>query len=217
VLKLLLSLLLGGPVLAWWPGRMPAAVRKIAACLTLAPVVLGFVFLMVALVTRPRQLAWPAGPLLLVFGTVLLAGAYALWPGARPRRDRVIAACFFVGPCLALFALALAVMEARGGTLYGKVTFKGQPVPSGKVLVISDGGVVCSGEIRPDGRYVVYRVPRGPARIAVATYVPVPPGPVPVPTTPYVTVPARYRDFDKSKLAHVVTGGGQSRNLDLQP
>jgi len=217
MLKVLLSLLLGGPVLAWWPGRMPAAVRKAGACLTLAPVAVGFLFLVLALVTRPRQLIGPAGPLLPVFGTMLLAGAYALWPGARPRRSRVIAACFFVGPCLALFALALTVMDARGGTLYGKVTFKGQPVPSGKVLVMGEGGVVCSGEIRTDGRYTVYRVRPGPARITVATYPLAPPGPVPVPAAPYVAIPARYRDFDKSRLTHDVTGGGQFRNLDLQP
>jgi hypothetical protein len=217
VFKLILSLWIGSPILAWWPGRMPAAVRKAAACLTLAPVVVGFLFLAHALITRPRQLVWLAGPLLLAFGTMILAGAYSLWPGARPRRNRVAAACLFVGPCLALFALAQVVMYARGGTLTGKVTFKGQPVHSGKVSVMSEDGIVCSGDIRPNGRYVVYRVPRGPVRIAVAAYPPPPPGPVPVPAAPYVAIPPRYRDFDKSRLMRVVTGGGQTQDLDLQP
>ena len=210
----LLSLTLG-PLLAWWPGKMPGMVRKAAACFALAPVVLGCVFVAAFLMRRPVQLFWPVGSVLLALGMAVAAGAYALWPGDRPRRNRVVAALLFVGPLLTLFALALGVMYARGGTVVGKVTFKGQPVPSGKVLMMSEDGVVCTGAIRPDGRYTVYRVPPGPVRIAVATYPPPPPGPVPVPTSKYVPIPPRYRDFDKSNLTHVVTRGGQRHNLEL--
>src|SRR5262245_34171183 len=178
-MNVMLSLLLGGPVLAWWPGRMPAPVRKAAAVLALVPVVAVFVFAAVLLVSRPRQLAWPVLPLLAVFGAMIPAGAYALWPGGRGR-TRVAAGVAFVGSLLGLVAMALAVLYARGGTVVGKVTFNGQPVPAGKVSILSEGGIVCSGDISPTGRYVVYRVPPGPVKIAVAAYPPPRPGPVPV-------------------------------------
>jgi hypothetical protein len=155
--------------------------------------------------------------LLPVSGTMLAAGAYALWPRDLPRRNRVIAGLFFVIPVLGLFTLAEVFVAARGGTVVGKVTFKGQPVPSGTVSMLSEGGVVRTGVIRPDGRYVVFRVPPGPVKIAVAAYPPPPPGPVHVPAPPYVPIPPRYRDFDKSPLGRIVTGGGQRQNLDLQP
>src|SRR5437868_3491069 len=54
-MKLLFSLLLGGPVLAWWPGRMPATVRKAAACLALLPVVASFLFVAGFLIARPLR------------------------------------------------------------------------------------------------------------------------------------------------------------------
>jgi hypothetical protein len=217
VFKLTLSLLLGGPVLAWWPGRMPAAVRKVATCLALAPVVLVLVFTAHVVFTRPAQLLWPAGLFLPVLGMTVVAGAYAMWPGAAPRRNRVIAAVLFVGPLLGLLTLAGAFLYVRAGTVVGKVTFKGQPLPSGKVTILSADGVVCSGDIGPNGRYTVYRVPPGPARIAVAAYPPPPPGPVPVAVPKYIPIPRRYRDFDRSGLTCPVTRGGQVRDLELQP
>jgi hypothetical protein len=212
-----LSVLLGGPALAWWPGRMPGIIRKAATCLALAPVVLFFVFVLVALVRRPGPLLWPAGTGLVVFGTMIPAGAYAMWPREPPRKHRAVAGALFVVPVLGLFALSEAILSARGGTVVGKVTFKGQPVPAGKVTILSADGAVCTGDIRPDGRYAVYRVPPGAVRIAVATYPPPPPGPVPVPSAKYVPLPARYRDFATSALARVVTPGGQRQDLDLQP
>jgi hypothetical protein len=97
------------------------------------------------------------------------------------------------------------------------VTFKGQPLPSGKVSILSEGGVVCSGDIGPDGRYTVYRVPGGPAKIAVATYPPPLPGPVPTRASKYIPIPRRYRDFDKSALRRTVRQGGQVQNIELEP
>ena len=99
----------------------------------------------------------------------------------------------------------------------GKVTFNGQPLPAGKVSIMTDGGAVCSGDISPDGRYIVYRVPPGRVRIAVATYASPPPGPVPVVAPKYVPIPRRYRDFDRSSLTRTVTRGGQVQDLELEP
>jgi hypothetical protein len=216
VLKLIFSLLLGGPVVALWPGRLPAWARKVGTCLALAPIAAGLVGVAGMLVSRP-SLYWAAGPILIALGTAVLAGVYVLWPGAARRRTRMAAAVLYVGPLLGLFLLAGAIWTARGGTVVGKVTFQSRPVPAGKVSILSEDGVVCSGDIRPDGRYVVYRVPPGPAKFAVAVYPPRPPGPVPVAAPKAVPVPRRYRDFDTSGLTRPVTRGGQVQNIELGP
>ncbi len=217
MMPLVLGAFVLGALVAWWPGKIPGAVRQVAACLALTPVALGLTFVAVTLITRPSQFFWPAVIMLPALGTMFLAGAYSLWPGDRPRRNRIVAAALFVGSGVGLVTVALAVFIARGGTVVGTVTYKGQPVPSGRVSIMSEDGVVCTGVIRSDGRYTVYRVPPGPVKIAVATYPPPPPGPVPIPALPYVAIPPRYRDFNRSGLARVVTRGGQRQNLDLQP
>ena len=214
---LILLLLLGCPILAWWPLNLPAAMRKAATCLALAPVVVGILFISGSLIARPRQLFWLALPLLVLLGTTAFAGAYSMWPTDRSRRNRAIAAIFFLGPLLILFTLAGVVWYVRGGTVTGTVSFKGQPLPSGKVSIMSEGGAVCSGDIAPDGRYTVYRVPGGPVKIAVAAYPPPPPGPVPTTAPKYLAIPRRYRDFDKSALTRTVTHGWQVQNIDLEP
>jgi hypothetical protein len=116
-----------------------------------------------------------------------------------------------------LFALAGAIWNARAGTVSGTVTFRGQPLPSGKVSILSTGGTVCSGDIGPDGRYTVYRVSEGLVKIAVATYPPPPPGRVPVRAPAYVPLPRRYRDFDKSGLVRTVAHGWQRQDIELEP
>jgi hypothetical protein len=169
------------------------------------------------MISRPQQLFWPAAPLLLLLATTIAAGAYSMWPNDKPKRNRATAAAFYLGPLLVLFTLAGAVAYARGGTVRGTVTFKGQPLPSGKVSILSEGGVVCSGDIGPDGGYTVYRVPGGQIKIAVATYPPPVAGPVPTTAPKYIPIPRRYRDFDKSALRRIVTHGGQVQNIELEP
>jgi hypothetical protein len=215
-MKLIVSLLLGGPIVALWPWRLPAWTRKTATCMALAPVVVAIAFLTVAMVTRPTQF-WVAGPIIVALGMAAVGGACALWPSTRPRRVRAVAAVLFVGPLLGLFLLGGAIWIGRGGTVVGLVTFRGQPVPAGKVSILSEDGAVCSGDIRPNGRYVVYRVPPGPAKFAVATYPAAAPGPAPAPAAKSVPVPRRYRDFETSGLTGVVERGGQTHHLVLMP
>jgi hypothetical protein len=215
--RLIVFLLIACPVLAWCPGKIPDAVRKAATGLALTPVAVAMVFLSGFVITRPQQFFWPGGPLLLLLGTMIPAGAYSMWPNAKARSKRAIAAAFYLVPLLILFTLAGAILYARGGTVRGIVTFKGQRLPSGKVSVLSEGGVVCSGDIGPDGRYTVYRVPGGPVQIAVATYPPPLPGPVPIRAPKYIRIPRRYRDFDKSALRRTVRHGGQVQNIELEP
>lgn len=216
MLILMLSLLHGGSVVALWPGRLPAWARKAGTCLALAPVVAACVFLTFAFVTRPRQF-WVAGPIVVALGIAVVAGACALWPGNRPRRARLVAGVLFIGPLLGLFMLSGAIWIGRGGTVVGTVTFRGQPVPAGKVSIMSEDGVVCSGDIFPDGRYIVLRVPPGPARFSVAVYAARPPGSVSKAPSKPMAIPRRYRDFETSGLSVPVTRGGQRHDLELVP
>jgi hypothetical protein len=213
----LLVWMLAWPACAWWPGKMPTRVRQLAAGLALVPPLLALLFVGVLLVGRPRQLFVPAGSILLVLGMTILAGAYSLWPSAAPKKNRAVAAVFFLGPVLCLFLLVEVVKEARGGTVVGRVTWRGQPLPSGKVSILTEAGEVRTGDIRPNGRYTVLRVPPGPVRMAIHTYPSPPPGPVPVPASKYVPIPPRYRAFDKSRLAFLVTRGVQVQDIELQP
>src|SRR5437016_6252132 len=71
-----------------------------------------------------------------------------------------------------LAALALAPLGCGGGTgtVTGKVTYNGEPLPSGIVLFTNaDGKGTQEAEVQPDGSYKVERVPAGLARVAVIT------------------------------------------------
>jgi hypothetical protein len=65
-------------------------------------------------------------------------------------------------------ALAAALSGCGGGaTLSGKVTYQGQPVTSGSVIVLNADGTAESGVIRPDGTYTVEGVQKGPVKVGV--------------------------------------------------
>jgi hypothetical protein len=50
----------------------------------------------------------------------------------------------------------------------GRVTHRGRPVPAGRVLFYyANGPVPVSAPINPDGTYVAYQLPAGPARVAL--------------------------------------------------
>ncbi|HMC65045.1 MAG TPA: hypothetical protein VKI65_08895 [Gemmataceae bacterium] len=51
----------------------------------------------------------------------------------------------------------------------GKVTYKGEPLPSGTVTFIRDGANPASGQIKADGTYVVEYAPVGDCTITVIT------------------------------------------------
>jgi hypothetical protein len=55
---------------------------------------------------------------------------------------------------------------ASKGTVSGKITYQGQPLPSGTVLFVPENGPAVSGVIS-NGRYEVRGVVRGTARIGV--------------------------------------------------
>jgi hypothetical protein len=74
------------------------------------------------------------------------------------RRMRLVAA-----------AIVLAAASGCGGTatLSGKVSYKGQPVLSGSVIVLLADGTARESVIQPDGTYTVEGVSRGRVRLGV--------------------------------------------------
>jgi hypothetical protein len=71
-----------------------------------------------------------------------------------------------------LLAAAILLTAAGGcgggtATLSGKVSYKGQPVLSGSVIVLSADGTAREGVIEPDGTYEVPGVSRGHVRFGV--------------------------------------------------
>ena len=113
------------------------------------------------------------------------------------------------------------------GQVTGKVSYQGQPLPSGDVVFIDGEGRHHPGAIAEDGVYVIDDVPAGPVKVIVMGPPQVPPGlrkptPVPVPAAvesarPWVGIPERYKDPEKSGLAYTVKAGQQTINIDLQP
>jgi hypothetical protein len=82
----------------------------------------------------------------------------------RFRRPTTI--CLF-----AVFCLSLPFLSGCGkgrATVKGKVTFNSQPLTVGTVGFVCDGQTT-TGQIKPDGTYIVKDVPVGEATITVTT------------------------------------------------
>jgi hypothetical protein len=111
-------------------------------------------------------------------------------------------------------ALALAAPGLRAdeetGTLKGKVTFNGKPLPAGEVLFIDADGKYKTGTIREDGTYSVTGVKPGEYRIAVTT------SKEKAPKGKYVPIPERFASVDHSGLKYQVQKGEQNFDISLK-
>ena len=152
----------------------------------------------------------------------------------------------FVTSLLLLPLLGLAVGCGKGGgSLSGKVTYKGETVQRGIVHFFPEGkGGDFSAPIKPDGTYSIANLPRGQVKIAVATGSSEPPdlskrrgmgggmaakgmekakekmgGPPPDKVAAGgsggPSVPDSYADPDKSGLKVEVTGGKQAFDINI--
>jgi prepilin-type processing-associated H-X9-DG protein len=90
-------------------------------------------------------------------------------------------------------------VPGQKGTVTGRVTFQGKPVPGG-VIVFHTGGPVIEGKIADDGTYTVTEVPVGYANIAIQTK---------------LAIPAKYRNVMTSGLGCQVKGGKQTHDIAL--
>jgi hypothetical protein len=117
----------------------------------------------------------------------------------------------------------------HGGTLAGRITYKGQPVSSAEIVLYSeDGRHSVAGRSKLDGTYAVTEPPLGRCKVVVRTSQNkgIPPrekvrGPVNLadPITgewpAYIAIPARYEDPATTPLAIEVRKGNQAEDLDL--
>ncbi len=74
----------------------------------------------------------------------------------------------------AAVAIAAAGCGAGATDVAGRVTFNGNPVPYGTVVIIGSDGTPRAAAIQPDGTYLAPQVAVGPAKVAVSS--PPPPG-----------------------------------------
>ncbi len=135
---------------------------------------------------------------------------------------------------VALLAFLIASFSgcnnARGGKLYGKVTFKGEAVPSGTVAFYGPGDQVANAALQPDGSYEVTEVPLGEVKVSVTT--PPPPDPkaaeklknnpyvkmrnITVKQEKVVSVPRKYNLPGTSGLGLTVTQGSKQFDIPLK-
>jgi len=79
--------------------------------------------------------------------------------------------------CLALLAAGCS----SNGSVSGKVTFNGAPMPGGTVTFVPEGGGAGGGSasINPeDGSYSIDKLPKGPMKVTVKAYTPPAVGPM---------------------------------------
>jgi hypothetical protein len=144
----------------------------------------------------------------------------------------------FRGPPTLLVSLALtAVLGAAGcaggekpASVSGHVTYKGKPVTSGTVvLVTSDGKVSDPGAVQPDGSYKIAHSPTGTLKVAFDNPPPHASSGAKLPANDpenkanaeeaahYVPTPPKYKDAQQSGLTVQIKRGQNSDcNIILQ-
>jgi hypothetical protein len=135
-----------------------------------------------------------------------------------------------------LFVLAFASSGCGGNgattaTVQGTVTYRGAPVPAGRVSFFGPNDQVASAVINADGSYEAQNVPLGPVKVAVTTPLPPPPeiqkmakegkrrfgkGNVIQAPANVVPIPAKYTDPAKSGLGLTVIQDSQPFLIELK-
>ena len=148
--------------------------------------------------------------------------------------------CLLLSALLGSFALTVVGCSGGKGEVSGRIKFKGEPLPSGRVTFACQAGdkEVLSTEIL-NGSYTVSGIPVGPVKILVETFPPpslttrpptkipggIPPnikgmpepGTRPPPPEKHVAIPLRYSNLGQSGLTYMVTSGQQEHDILLQP
>lgn len=127
-----------------------------------------------------------------------------------------------------LLATTLPGCFRTTGTVSGKVTFQGQPVPAGSVTFVHADGATISGSIH-EGGYSIAKLPTGSCTILVVS--------LPSPKSIWnpqkkervggedasaksrnpIPLPSRYSDAKESDLHYEVKIGSQTYNIELKP
>jgi hemoglobin len=99
--------------------------------------------------------------------------------------------------------------EDGAGTVSGKVTYKGKPLPAGTVAFHSKDGKAISTKLSEDGTYAAEKVPAGEYNLAVETD-------SAKGSPKYVAIPAKYADPKTSGLTYTVKKGKQQFDIALE-
>ena len=127
--------------------------------------------------------------------------------------------------CARLLAFGLltacVVGCSNGGkkvTIAGTVTYKGEPLRSGILRVVSTGGEFATAPIRPDGTFTLTDVVPGEVQVGIM--------PEPQPSSSsdgkgrsaprQVPIPAKYQDPQKSGLNYTITDTSQPLAIELR-
>src|SRR5262245_51820829 len=151
---------------------------------------------------RPPKQRWPG---VLLVGSMLMLSAVIVFPAAH-----------------SLYGVFNP--RARYAKVVGRVTYKGEPLPSGTITFLgARGSQPATGEINYDGTYEVV-APTGDVRICV-TVKPIPRrGSVTASTTtggltrceyPAIMIPSKYADPGKSGLRFTIKKGTNQIDIDL--
>jgi hypothetical protein len=133
-----------------------------------------------------------------------------------------------IGTRVKHFGIVLAALAVAGcsktGTISGKVTLNGEPLPGGMVFASSgnpdrDFERAPAARIEPDGSYFMIDVPRGKVRLCVMTVAKMgsvrSPDAVKEPWGAFVPIPARYGDAAKSGFSLELNSRRQEYSLAL--
>ncbi len=107
----------------------------------------------------------------------------------------------------------------RKVTVNGTVRYKGQPVPSGILQFVGDGGTYSAAALQSDGTFIITDVVPGEVKVGIQER----PqsagsssgkdgGPRPAP----VSLPPQYRDPQTSGLTYTITPETKALNIDLK-
>jgi truncated hemoglobin YjbI len=104
------------------------------------------------------------------------------------------------------------------GSVKGKATFKGEPLPGGVVTFEAEGGGAVTAKIAEDGTYKADGLKPGKYAVTVDTELlkPDPAKPADPKAPKYVAIPEKYRDAKKSGLSYEVKKGEQTYDIELK-
>jgi hypothetical protein len=134
------------------------------------------------------------------------------------------------------FSFLVATLAVTGcgsgvGSVTGKVTYGGQPLPSGTVIFHAPDGRTGHSAIGQDGSYEIRDVPVGTVRVSVQSHSRIPDGlskaamrdpdfkaPKTLPQgLRLVNIPQRYGNPSRSGLRYAVISGRQTYDITLEP
>lgn len=130
-----------------------------------------------------------------------------------------------LGASFLLILIGCNSQDPNKNTVTGKVTYKGEPIPLGKITFYDNNSkVVASGGIA-SGAYRMENVPQGPVKIGITVPPPIPHDQnAPPPTTALagpqpksIALPLKYATPGSSGLSYTVKQGEQTHDIALTP